>query len=99
MGDFDAKIGSDSANMETVMGQHGLGNMNENGEIFSDFCSMSATSLSLELPFFPINNVTTSHGDRPMQELRTKLTISQSFDEEGEDPNRTSGGRAVRPSR
>ena len=71
MRDFDAKIGSDSADMETVKGQHRLSNMNENGEISSDFCTMSATNLLLEEPFFPINNVTTTmpHGDRPMQEL------------------------------
>ena len=38
MGDCNAKIGSDNASMETVMGKYGLGSMNENGEIFSDFC-------------------------------------------------------------
>ena len=38
MGDFNAKIGSDNANRETVMGKHGLGSMNENGEIVSDVC-------------------------------------------------------------
>ena len=38
MGDFNAKIGSDNANRETVMGKYGLGSMNEKGEIFSDFC-------------------------------------------------------------
>ena len=38
MGDFNAKIGSDNANRENVMGKYGLGSMNENGEIFSDFC-------------------------------------------------------------
>ena len=37
MGDFNAKIGSDNANRETIMGKYGLGSMNENGEIFSDF--------------------------------------------------------------
>lgn len=31
IGDFNAKIGNNNADMETVMGQHGLGSMNENG--------------------------------------------------------------------
>ena len=41
MGDFNAKIGSNNANRETVMGKYGLGSMNKNGEIFSDFCVSS----------------------------------------------------------
>lgn len=32
---FKKKIGSDNANVETVMGKHGPGSMKENGEIFS----------------------------------------------------------------
>ena len=38
MGDFNAKLGGDNANRETVMGKYGLGSMNENGDIFSDVC-------------------------------------------------------------
>jgi len=38
MGDFNAKIGSDNKNYPDSMGQEGLGKMNENGEIFADFC-------------------------------------------------------------
>ena len=39
MGDFNAKIGSDSTGYEDIMGAHGLGQMNENGERFADLCS------------------------------------------------------------
>ena len=39
MGDFNAKVGSNNTGYESVMGKHGLGQMNENGEMFADFCA------------------------------------------------------------
>ena len=39
MGDFNAKIGSDDSGKELIMGTQALGEMNENGELFSDFCA------------------------------------------------------------
>lgn len=41
MGDFNAKIGSDNRGYEEIMGQQGLGVMNDNGERFADFCATS----------------------------------------------------------
>lgn len=41
MGDFNAKIGSDNRGYEEIMGQQGLGEMNENGERFADLCAAS----------------------------------------------------------
>ena len=38
MGDLNAKIGQDNEGWEKVMGQHGLGRMNENGESLATFC-------------------------------------------------------------
>lgn len=37
-GDFNAKIGKDNTGRERIMGREGLGTMNENGEMFADFC-------------------------------------------------------------
>ena len=39
MGDFNAKIGSDNQGYENVMGVHGLGVMNDNGERFVNACA------------------------------------------------------------
>lgn len=39
MGDLNAKIGGDNRGYETIMGQHGLGEMNENGERLADLCA------------------------------------------------------------
>ena len=41
MGDFNAKIGSDNTGYDEVMGRHGLGEMNENGERFADVCALN----------------------------------------------------------
>ena len=41
MGDFSAKIGMDNMGYEDVVGTHGLGQMNENGERFVDLCALN----------------------------------------------------------
>jgi len=37
-GDLNAKVGQDNEGLEHVMGRHGLGERNENGQLFVDFC-------------------------------------------------------------
>lgn len=39
MGDMNAKVGADNTGLEEVMGKHGLGEMNENGERFTNLCA------------------------------------------------------------
>ena len=41
MGDVNAEIGSDNTGYKEVMGVHGLGQMNDNGERFADMCSLN----------------------------------------------------------
>ena len=41
LGDFNAKIGNDNKGKEAIMGTHALGLMNENGELFTDFCAFN----------------------------------------------------------
>ena len=41
MGDFNAYIGSNNRGYEEVMGTHGIGEMNENGEMFAGLCSFN----------------------------------------------------------
>ena len=42
MGDMNAKVGADNTDREREMGRHGLGEMNENGEMLADFCSTNS---------------------------------------------------------
>ncbi|XP_044227125.1 LOW QUALITY PROTEIN: craniofacial development protein 2-like [Thunnus albacares] len=39
MGDFNAKIGGQNDGYEVVMGKHGVGDMNENREMFAETCA------------------------------------------------------------
>jgi flagellum-specific peptidoglycan hydrolase FlgJ len=41
MGDANAKVGSDNTGFEEVMGRHGIGEMNDNGERFASMCSFN----------------------------------------------------------
>ena len=41
MGDMNAKVGSSNTDREGEMGRHGLGDMNENGEMLADFCAVN----------------------------------------------------------
>ena len=41
MGDLNAKVGSDNTNSELIMGSHGTGEQNENGELFTEFCTFN----------------------------------------------------------
>jgi hypothetical protein len=38
-GDMNAKVGSNNEELEHVMSRHGIGNMNKNGELFSELCA------------------------------------------------------------
>ncbi|XP_056022059.1 craniofacial development protein 2-like [Ostrea edulis] len=41
MGDLNAKVGDDNTGKVFIMGRHGVGTCNENGELFTDFCSFN----------------------------------------------------------
>ena len=41
MGDPNAKVGADNTNRELVMGKHGVGVQNENGEPLAEFCTFN----------------------------------------------------------
>jgi len=41
MGDLNAKVGNDSTDYERVMGKHGVGTKNNNGERLLDFCDLN----------------------------------------------------------
>ncbi|CAH8448282.1 unnamed protein product [Heterobilharzia americana] len=41
MGDMNVKLGVDNTGREVIMGREALGEMNENGELFADFCTFN----------------------------------------------------------
>ena len=55
MGHLNAKVGTDNTNRELIMGRHGTGMQNENGEIFAEFCS--SNELVIGGTIFPHKNI------------------------------------------
>ena len=43
LGDFNARVGTDTNTWHSVLGPHGVGEVNKNGQSLSDFC---ATNIS-----------------------------------------------------
>uniref|UniRef100_A0A0L8GCS1 Endonuclease/exonuclease/phosphatase domain-containing protein n=1 Tax=Octopus bimaculoides TaxID=37653 RepID=A0A0L8GCS1_OCTBM len=50
MGDFNAKVGNINLGYEAIMGKHGIGSMNANGQLFANFC---ANELVIGRTLFP----------------------------------------------
>ena len=50
IGNFNAKGGRDNSDYEETMGQHGLGEMNDNGKRFADLCALG--NLVIEMNVF-----------------------------------------------
>ena len=50
MGDLNAKVGSDNSSFEDIMGRHGLGEGNDNGERFQAFCAFNSLVTGGSLP-------------------------------------------------
>ena len=55
MGDLNAKVGSDNTNLQHVMGKEGLGEMNNNGQLLTDFCNVN--QLVIGGTVFPHKNI------------------------------------------
>ena len=73
MGDLNAKVGADNAGRGEAMGQHGIVQMNRNGELLADFCIINR----LVKPCFSINNYKSQPGFPLIGAQRTKsITLS-----------------------
>ncbi|CAG2254859.1 unnamed protein product [Mytilus edulis] len=68
LGDLNAKVGKDRTGREREMGPNGIGEMNENGEIFADFCAVN--SLVIGGTLFPHKTATKWRSS--LQDVRNK---------------------------
>nr|KAG5701138.1 hypothetical protein BaRGS_002614 [Batillaria attramentaria] len=63
MGDLNAKVGTDNTDRELIMGKHGTGTQNENGELFTEFCTTN--DLVIGGTIFPTRPSTKPPGTSP----------------------------------
>jgi hypothetical protein len=71
MGDMNAKVGSNNSGRERIMGKHGVGEINENGELFLDFCGMN--DLVIGGTVFPHKNIHKTTWTSPDQETKNQI--------------------------
>nr|KAG5708303.1 hypothetical protein BaRGS_034334 [Batillaria attramentaria] len=80
MGDFNAKIGSDNTGYEDTMGTHGLGQMNENGERFANFCALNQLVIGGSIfPHKRIHKATWRSPDHVTENQIDHICISRKF--------------------
>nr|KAG5689406.1 hypothetical protein BaRGS_017924 [Batillaria attramentaria] len=80
MGDFNAKIGSDNTGYENTMGTHGLGQMNESGERFADFCALNQLVIGGSIfPHKRIHKATWRSPDHVTENQIDHICISRKF--------------------
>ena len=78
MGNMNAKVGSDNAGRQHVMGAEGMGTINENGEFFVDFCEMNDLVIGETVfPHHKINKVTWTSPDMITENQIDHIAISR----------------------
>ncbi|XP_053373668.1 craniofacial development protein 2-like [Mercenaria mercenaria] len=78
MGDMNAKVGNNNVGNEFIMGKEGLGEMNDNGELFTDFCGQN--DLVIGGSIFPHKNIHKSTWTSPDHTVNNQIdhvTISR----------------------
>ena len=80
MGDLNAKIGADNTGYECIMGRHGLGQMNENGERLADLCALNELVIGGSIfPHKRIHAATWRSPDHVTENQIDHICISRKF--------------------
>ncbi|VDP26312.1 unnamed protein product [Schistosoma margrebowiei] len=88
MGDCNAKVGTDNTGYEDIMGRHGLGERNENGERFSNLCAFNKLVIGGTIfPHKRIHKPTWSSLDHITQNQIDHICMNKKFRRTIEDSN------------
>ena len=80
MGDLNAKIGSDNTGKDLIMGVQALGEMNENGELFTDLCAFNELVIGGSVfPHKKIHKATWVSPDGKTENQIDHITISRKW--------------------
>ena len=80
MGNFNAKIGTNNSGYENVMSKHGLGKMNQNGELLEDFFTFNSMVISKSVFLHKdIHKATRRSPEEVTEKQITHVTTVQKF--------------------
>ncbi|CAH8633484.1 unnamed protein product [Schistosoma curassoni] len=80
MGDLNAKVGIDNTGYEDIMGRHGLGERNENGERFANLCAFNKLVIGGTIfPHKRIHNATWISPDHTTENQIDHICINKKF--------------------
>ncbi|CAI2732551.1 unnamed protein product [Schistosoma spindalis] len=86
MGDLNAKVGIDNIGYEEIMGRHGLGERNENGERFANLCAFNKLVIGGTIfPHKRIHKTTWTSPDHSTQNQIDHICINKKFRRTMED--------------
>ncbi|VDO55687.1 unnamed protein product [Schistosoma margrebowiei] len=80
MGDLDVKVGMDNTGYEDIMGRHGLGERNKNGEKFANLCAFNKLVIGGTIfPHKRIHKTTRTSSDHTTQNQIDHICINKTF--------------------
>ncbi|VDP49556.1 unnamed protein product [Schistosoma margrebowiei] len=86
MGDLNAKVGMDNTEYEDIMGRHGLGERNENGERFANLCAFNKLVIGDTIfPHNGIHKITWTSSNTTTQNQIDHICINKTFRRTMED--------------
>ncbi|VDP25230.1 unnamed protein product [Schistosoma margrebowiei] len=86
MGDLNAKVGMDNTGYEDIMGRHGLGERNENGERFANLCAFNKSVIGGTIfPYKRIHKATWISPDHTTENQIDHICINKKFRRTMED--------------
>ncbi|VDP02986.1 unnamed protein product [Schistosoma margrebowiei] len=92
MRDLNAKVGIDNAGYEDIMGRHGLGQRNENGERFTNLCAFNKFVIgSTIFPHKCIHKATWTSPEHTTENQTDHIYINKKFQRTMEDVRRRRG--------
>ena len=80
MGDLNAKVGTDNTNRDLIMGKHGTGEQNENGELLAEFCTFNDLVIGGTLfPHKSVHKTTWTSPDGKTENQIDHITIGRKW--------------------
>ncbi|VDO70641.1 unnamed protein product [Schistosoma curassoni] len=93
MGDLNTKVGMNDTGYENIMGWHGLGERNENGESFANLCAFNKIVIrSTIFPHKRIHKATWISPDHTTENQIDHIYVSKTFGRAMEDVRTRTGG-------